>query len=53
MATATGDLLSMLLLARYDDGTPMADRQVRDELVTLCPTRRGCGCDRSPERHLT
>lgn len=31
----TGDLLSMLLLAKYDDGTPMPDQQVRDELVTL------------------
>jgi cytochrome P450 len=31
----TGDLLSMLLLAEYDDGTRMADQQVRDELVTL------------------
>ena len=31
----TGDLLSMLLLARYDDGRFMSDRQARDELVTL------------------
>ncbi|MCO5186048.1 MAG: cytochrome P450 [Anaerolineae bacterium] len=31
----TGDLLSMLLLAEYDDGTHMPDQQVRDELVTL------------------
>jgi cytochrome P450 len=31
----TGDLLSMLLLARDDDDNPMTDRQVRDELVTL------------------
>jgi cytochrome P450 len=31
----TGDLLSMLLLARYEDGSPMSDEQVRDEAVTL------------------
>lgn len=30
-----GDLLSMLLLARDDDGQAMSDRQVRDETVTL------------------
>ena len=31
----TGDLLSMLLLARTEDGRPMDDRQIRDEAVTL------------------
>lgn len=31
----TGDLLSMLLLARSEDGQPMSDQQVRDEAVTL------------------
>ena len=31
----TGDLLSMLLLARYEDGSAMNDEQVRDEAVTL------------------
>lgn len=31
----TGDLLSMLLLARSEDGQPMSDHQVRDEAVTL------------------
>jgi cytochrome P450 len=31
----TGDLLSMLLLARDDEGQSMSDNQVRDELVTL------------------
>jgi cytochrome P450 len=31
----TGDLLSMLLLARDEDGRFMPDNQVRDELVTL------------------
>jgi cytochrome P450 len=31
----TGDLLSMLLLARDEDGYYMADNQVRDEMVTL------------------
>lgn len=30
-----GDLLSMLLLAEDDDGNPMTDKQVRDEVVTL------------------
>jgi cytochrome P450 len=29
------DVLSMLLLARHDDGTPMDDVELRDELVTL------------------
>jgi cytochrome P450 len=29
------DLLSLLLLAKYDDGTGMTDQQVRDEAVTL------------------
>lgn len=31
----TGDLLSMLLLARDDDDRPMTDRQARDEIVTM------------------
>jgi len=30
-----GDLLSMLLAARDDDGRPMSDRQLRDEVITL------------------
>ena len=30
-----GDLLSMLLAARDDDGRPMSDTQLRDELITL------------------
>lgn len=30
-----GDLLSMLLAARYDDGSAMPDRQVRDEVMTI------------------
>jgi cytochrome P450 len=30
-----GDLLSMLMAARDDEGRPMSDRQLRDELVTL------------------
>ena len=29
------DVLSMLLLARDEDGTPMTDDELRDELVTL------------------
>jgi cytochrome P450 len=29
------DVLSMLLLARDEDGQPMSDRELRDELVTL------------------
>ena len=31
----TGDLLSTLLAARDDDGRPMTDRQLRDEVMTL------------------
>lgn len=31
----TGDLLSMLLLAEYDDGSMMDDDEIRDQLVTL------------------
>ena len=31
----TGDLLSMLLAARDDEGQPMSDEQLRDEVVTL------------------
>ena len=31
----TGDLLSMLLLARDEDGNGMSDKQVRDEAVTI------------------
>ena len=30
-----GDLLSMLQAARDDEGKPMSDRQLRDELITL------------------
>jgi len=30
-----GDLLSMLMAARDDDGRPMSDRQLRDETITL------------------
>jgi cytochrome P450 len=30
-----GDLLSILLLARDEEGRPMSDRQVRDEVMTL------------------
>ncbi len=29
------DILSLLLQARYDDGTPLNDRDVRDELVVM------------------
>ncbi len=29
------DVLSLLLQARHDDGTPMSDRELRDELVTV------------------
>ena len=32
---ATDDVLSMLLAARDEDGQPMTDRELRDELVTL------------------
>jgi cytochrome P450 len=30
-----GDLLAMLLAARYDDGTGMPDHQLRDEVMTI------------------
>lgn len=30
-----GDLLSLLLLARYENGEPMSGRQIRDEVVTM------------------
>src|SRR5215469_14477070 len=30
-----GDLLSMLLAARYEDGTAMPDQQLRDEVMTI------------------
>ena len=30
-----GDLVSMLLAARYEDGRPMSSRQVRDEVLTI------------------
>ncbi|HZO78524.1 MAG TPA: cytochrome P450 [Solirubrobacteraceae bacterium] len=29
------DILSLLLMARHEDGSPMSDRELRDELVTL------------------
>jgi cytochrome P450 len=29
------DILSMLLSARHDDGSPMTEREIRDELLTL------------------
>jgi len=32
---ARGDVLATLLRATYDDGTPMSDVEVRDQLVTL------------------
>ncbi len=31
----TGDLMSMLVRARYEDGSAMTDKQLRDELMTL------------------
>jgi cytochrome P450 len=30
-----GDLLSLLLLARYENGDPMTEQQIRDEVVTM------------------
>lgn len=33
--TDRGDVLSMLLLARDDDGSGLADREIRDEVMTL------------------
>lgn len=35
---ASNDMLSMLMRARYEDGTPMNDKQVRDEARTLLIT---------------
>ncbi len=35
LAADAGDLLSMLLLARDEDGSPMTRRQLRDEVMTL------------------
>lgn len=35
IGTDRGDVLSMLLLARDDDGTALSDQQVRDEVMTL------------------
>lgn len=35
MAEDNGDLLSLLLAARYEDGSGMSDQQVRDEAITL------------------
>ena len=34
-AQAGDDVLSMLLAARFDDGTAISDRELRDQLVTL------------------
>lgn len=31
----TGDLLSMLLMAEYDDGSAMSNNEIQDQLVTL------------------
>jgi cytochrome P450 len=35
VGTDRGDVLSMLLLARDDDGSALTDKQVRDEVMTL------------------
>jgi cytochrome P450 len=35
-AEDTGDLLSMLMAARDDEGNPMSEKQLRDEVMTLC-----------------
>ncbi len=34
-ASDRGDLLSMLLAARYEDGSAMSDEQLRDEVLTI------------------
>jgi cytochrome P450 len=34
-AAGREDVLSLLLSARHEDGTPMSDRELRDELITL------------------
>jgi cytochrome P450 len=33
--TDTGDLLSMLLAARDEEGRPIADQQLRDEIISM------------------
>jgi cytochrome P450 len=33
--TDRGDVLAMLLEARHDDGSPMSEQEIRDELLTL------------------
>ncbi|MBS1119164.1 MAG: cytochrome [Deltaproteobacteria bacterium] len=35
IGTDRGDVLSMLLLARDEDGTALSDREIRDEVMTL------------------
>ena len=34
-ADRPGDLLTMMLAVRYEDGAPMPDKQLRDEMITL------------------
>ena len=34
-AAERDDVLSLLLGARHEDGSPMSDRELRDELITL------------------
>jgi cytochrome P450 len=34
-AEPSGDILGLLLAARFEDGSPMSDRELRDQLVTL------------------
>jgi cytochrome P450 len=34
-ASGRGDILSLLVQARYDDGEPLEDRALRDELMTM------------------
>jgi cytochrome P450 len=34
-AAERGDVLSLMLTARHEDGSPMSDRELRDELITL------------------
>jgi cytochrome P450 len=35
LAQLKDDVLSVLLRARYEDGSPLGDREIRDELITL------------------
>ena len=47
-----GDLLSMLMLARDEEGQPMSERQLRDEVITLLVAGHETRPSRSPGRGI-